>query len=211
MAKQLPSVDSPKATRLQLRKMIIELGWNTQLSYDYSTRRTLKNGQDVHYAALADELRELYEAEFSNQSLADVLTGIAMRNSPIVDDEDVLLELVSECVSGRSEVTVREILEANEGKRGFDAINKSLEIRISKCLKQLGYFKQRRQTRNVRHTLWIKPATSAISATLSKESMAACNSSPVRVLDSAAIVPQSYICEENGADELLNAVNLALQ
>jgi hypothetical protein len=210
MTKRIPVSRAERIDEDQLRQIVEELGWDKQLTFDYQQRRALLNGEDTDFIALAEHIKSEYRAMFPNQMLYTLLNGIARVNSPKVNEEEVLLELVAEYVSDKAEVSVREIIEAHDGKRGFDIINKSLEMRISKCLKQLGYCKYRRKIDKVIYRVWIKPSEPENNRTYKGGSLA--NPYSTSSTDESEPVNHNvYNLGKNSADELLDLVNAALQ
>lgn len=124
--------------------LLIEDGTAESLTYDFTTKRILLDGEVLEPKLFRVEFGVAHFAEISVEELQTALYGLARKNSPKPELEiDRLAEHIRTWLkeNKKLKVTTSQIITECLGGKLLDLTKRGLEMRIASTLTDLGYRK----------------------------------------------------------------------
>lgn len=127
----------------------------TKFSYDYDSKRIRYDNEEFEPKLESIQFKIAFQYNFHWKEYQDAIYYFARMNTPKPDAEnDILTEPIQEWLeeNEKTETSIIEIIKNVFSSKPVTLTNRALEMRVSKCLKELGWHKVKKSYGNV----WIK-------------------------------------------------------
>jgi hypothetical protein len=145
------------ATRQVVQLLLNSTAYNiTEFSFDNETRHVLYLGKELNVKFEAVDFSTKTEYDFTWQTFRDAVYYLAMLNNPEVEiSKDTLTSYIEQWLGDNphEEITTLELIQKSLSNKPTKMTQRSLEIRVGKALRFLGWTKVKKST----HYYWVVP------------------------------------------------------